>query len=140
AHRVAATIKETLVDWNGGDVAGVFLQRPDQPGAGADFQQCFAKRNEVTGARGRAEEFDVTSDAVGGELESLTEDQTAAGHDRTIAQIEGVKKTDRTDEVALTTEQIVLDLGAYNFDTPLRTENTDLVLLGEIVRKFRATP
>ena len=39
AHRSAATIKETFVDRNRVDVAGAFLQRPDQPGAGADFQQ-----------------------------------------------------------------------------------------------------
>src|SRR4029077_10516711 len=90
AHRGAATIKETFVDWNGVDVAGASLQRPDHPGAGADFQHCFANRNEVTGTRGRAKEFYVASDGAGGELESLTEDKTAAGHNRTIAQIQGV--------------------------------------------------
>src|SRR5438874_2533456 len=140
AHRGAATIKETLVDWNGGDVAGAFLQRPDQPGAGADFQQCLSNRNEVTGPRGRAKEFYVASDGIGGELESLTEDKTAARHDRTIAQIESVKQSDRTHKVPCLTDEFVLDVVTDNFDTPLRAENTDLVFFGDVVGEFCPGP
>src|SRR5207249_9126067 len=89
-------------------------------------------------ARGRAKEFYVASDAVGGELESLTEDKTAAGHNRTIAQIKGVKQSDRTHKVLCITDEFVLDVVTDNFDTPLRAENTDLILFCNIVGKLHS--
>src|SRR5438132_11060434 len=93
AHGGAATIKETFVNWNCGYVAGAFLKRPDQTGAGAELEQGFANRDEITGARGRAQELDLASDSAGGEFEGLIKDKTAGGHDGAILQTEGLKET-----------------------------------------------
>ena len=91
AHRSAAAVEETFVNWNCGDVAGTFLKWPNQTGASAQLQQGFAKRDEVTGARGRTKKLDFASDPAGGDFESLIKDKTATRHHRTITQIEGVK-------------------------------------------------
>ena len=66
----------------------------------------------------------------------MIEDKAAAGHDRAIAQIEGVKKTNRTDEVARVTKQILIDIRADNFDAPLRGEKTELILFRDTVGKL----
>src|SRR5947199_156800 len=74
--------------------------------------------------------------ASGSRLPAST--KTAAGHDRAIAQIEGVKKANRTDEVIHVTKEIIIDIGADNFVVPLRSKKTDLILLGDVVGKLRS--
>src|SRR5690242_11184617 len=73
AHGGAPAIKKTFVDWNGVDVAGAFVERSNQSGAGTEFQKRFAKRNKITGTRGGTKQFYLTANGTGGDLESLTE-------------------------------------------------------------------
>src|SRR5947208_16529329 len=119
AHSGAAAVEETLVNWNCGDVAGAFVKRPNHTGAGAELEQGFSKRDEVTGTGGRPKKLDLASDRAGGKLEGLIKDKTATRHDRAIAQIEGMKEANRTDEVVHVTKQIIIDIRANNFDMPL---------------------
>src|SRR4029077_5724040 len=136
AHSGAAAVEEALVNWNCRDIAGAFRKRPDQTGAGAELEQGFSKRDEVTRARGRPKILDLASDRTGGEFEGLIKDETAARHDRAVAQIEGVKKANRTDEVIHVTKEIIIDIGADTFDAPLCGEKANLILLGGFIGKL----
>src|SRR4029077_2180725 len=119
AHSGAAAVEEALVNRNCLDIAGAFRKRPDQTGAGAELEQGFSQRDEVTRARGRPKILDLTSDPAGGKLEGLIKNKTPTRHNRAIAQIEGVKKANRTDEIIHVTKEIIMDIGADNFDAPL---------------------
>src|SRR5205823_8518901 len=105
--------------WNCGDVAGVFRYRPNQTGAGAELEQGFTDRNEITGTRGRAKELDVASERARSQFEGLIENQTAGRYHRAVAQIEGMKETYRADKVIAVANQSVINACLHDFVVPL---------------------
>ena len=136
AHAGAATVKETLVNRQRGNVAWIFVQGPNQSSPGTDFQQSPPEGNKVTGARSGAEELDVAADRVERDVKCLIKDEAATWHHGAIAQIKGMKKTDGADEIARRSEQIGLDTSTGDLIVAAGSENPHLVLFRNPAQDF----